>query len=302
MKEFKFNEQSTIENMIKVNFVDKNNITNTIYHLAKYNYHVLGLSDDANYNHIVKYITENCDHIYEENIYKDIEGCIKNAKKHTFVSIDEVCITESELGVIKALNDIKQEKAAFILLAVSKYFNALGDKNYDSAFLTNADICKMARITIPVNERDVFMQFAYDKEILYRHTWADSTIKKVTFVSHDENDKIILRLTENDFKDLAYTYLAYLTPNKFRRCVKCGKWMRIRKDDKRLCIDCDKAKEIEDTTDPIKMIECIDCGSPVYVSAHNTKTCRCEECQSIVDKELNRISSRERMKKYRETH
>ena len=33
MKEFKFNEQSTIENMIKVNFVDKNNITNTIYHL-----------------------------------------------------------------------------------------------------------------------------------------------------------------------------------------------------------------------------------------------------------------------------
>ena len=50
MKKFKFNEQSAIEKMIKSNFVDENNVTNTIYSLAKYNYHALQLNDKENYN------------------------------------------------------------------------------------------------------------------------------------------------------------------------------------------------------------------------------------------------------------
>ena len=295
MREFKFNEQSAIENMIKVKFVDRNNVTNTIFNLAKYNYHVLNLGDQANYNHVLKYITENCDNIYEEGIYKDIKGCVKDAKKYTFASIDEVCITESEIRVIKALNDIKQEKAAFVLLAVSKYFNSLNDTTYDSAFLTNTDICKMARITIPVDKRDEFMQFAYDKEILHRHTYSDSTIKKVTFISHDENDKVVLRLKENDFKDLAYTYLAYKTPLLFRRCVACSCWIKKDSRDRRLCKECsDKSVEEKNT---IKEIQCVDCGKSVYVSVLNTKTCRCDECQSAI----NVILNKEKCKRYRES-
>lgn len=295
MKEFKFNEQSAIENMMKVKFVDKNNITNTIYSLAKYNYHVLHLDDQANYNHILKYITQNCDNIYEEGIYKDIEGCIKSAKKHNFASIEEICITQSELDVIQSLADIKQEKAAFVILATSKYFNALNDKVYDAAFLANTDICKMARITIPVNERDTFMQFAYDKGVLQRHTWADSTIKKVTFVSHDDADPVILRLNENDFRDLAYTYLAYLTPHRFRKCVVCGGWIKKDSKDRRLCKECADKGMVE--KDMIKTIVCIDCGRPVYISVLNTKTCRCEECQEKANREINK----EKCKRYRES-
>ena len=279
MKKFKFNEQSAIEKMIRSNFVDENNITNTIYSLAKYNYHALQLSDKENYSRVLKYILKNCDNIFEESIYSDIVNCIKSAKKHKFASINEVCITQSEIDRIKSLGDIKQEKAIFVILAISKYFNALHDEVYDAAFLTNADICQMARITIPAKERDVFMQFAYDKELLYRHTWAGSTIKKVTFISHDVNDKVVLRLNESDFKDLAYTYMAYMESHKFRRCAKCGRWMRRNKQDKRLCAECSAASNVEDEKYTFKTIKCIDCGEPVYVSVLNTKTYRCEKCQ-----------------------
>lgn len=284
MKEFKFNEQSAIENMIKIKFVDKNNITNTIYSLAKYNYHVLHLDDEQNYKNILKYIIDNCNHIYEESVYKDIEGCIKSVKKHAFASIDEVCITQSELDVIRGLKDIKQEKTAFVILAVAKYFNALNDKVYDAAFLRNADICKLARITIPVKDRDVFMQFAYDKDVLYRHTWADSTIKKLTFVSHDEDDPVVLRLHESDFRDLAYVYLAYLTPHKYRRCVGCGCWIRKTKKDLRLCEKCNSQDLAE--ADTFKTIECVDCGALVYVPMFDTATCRCVECKEAHVKRL----------------
>lgn len=294
MKKFKFNEQSAIEKMIKMNFVDENNITNTIYSLAKYNYHALHLDDKENYNRVLKYILKNCDNIFEESIYADITNCIKNAKKHKFALIDEVCITLSELEKVESLCDIKQEKAIFVILAISKYFNALHEENYDSAFLTNSDICKMARITIPANERDVFMQFAYDKELLYKHTWAGSTIKKVTFISHDVNDPVVLKLNEADFKDLAYTYMSYLEPHKFRRCTNCGRWIRRNKQDKRLCIECSKNSSDKEEKDAFKTIKCIDCGEPIHVSVLNTETCRCEKCYIKYRREYKAIKERER--------
>lgn len=299
MKQFKFNEQALTEAMIKTNFVDRNNITNTIYSLAKYNYHVLHLKDKANYNKILKYITDNCPNIFEEAIYQDIDGCIKSAKKHSIATIDEVCITQSELDTIKSLGDIKKEKVMFVLLATSKYFNLLSGSNYDSVFLNNADICKAAKITIPVKERDKFMQFAYDSGLLLRHSWSDSIIKKVAFISHDENDKIVLKLNENDFKDLANTYLAYLSPSKFRRCVSCGKWIRVNKQDRRLCRDCSNISNAQVEKDFFRTVTCIDCGKIFYVPILDTKTCRCEDCQKKRDEELNRIASRERMRRYR---
>ena len=287
MKQFKFNEQDAIEKMLASNFVDKNNIANTIYSLAKYNYHVLGLEDKESYNRILKYILSNCENIYEESIYGDIESCIKNAKKHILATIKEVCITKSEIDVITSLSNIKQEKTMFVLLAVAKYFNALNGKNYNAAFLTNADICKMARVTIPTRERDEFMQFAYDKELLFRHTWCDSTIKKLTFVSCDDNDKIVLKLGEGDFKDLAYTYLAHMSPDKFKRCFRCKKWIRGSNKENQLCSECKSDKTTEEK-DMLKTEKCQDCGKEFYVDKRNMTKIRCDECQHEHRKEWDR--------------
>ena len=292
MKMYKFNEQMAIEAIMRSNFVDVNNVTNTIYSLAKYNYHVLHLKDKVSYNRILKYITENCQNIYEAAIYADIEGCIKNAKKHILATIDEVCITKSELDVIIGLGDIKQEKAMFAILALTKYFNALNGKEYDAVFLTNSDICNLARITIPVKDRDEFMQFAYDKGLLYRHCFPESTIKKVSFVSRDENDKVVLRLKEEDFKDLAYTYLAYLNPRQFKRCFRCKKWIRNKNKGNELCKECREQQPEE--KDMIKTGNCIDCGKEFYVDVRNMTKCRCDNCQREFDKIYHREYMRNR--------
>lgn len=284
--------------MIKSNFVDVNNVTNTIYSLAKYNYHVLNLKDKINYNRILKYITDNCPNIYEEAVYSDIEGCIKSAKKHIMATINEVCITKSELYVIACLDDIKQKKAIFVILALTKYFNELNGKDYDAVFLSNSDICNLARITIPVKDRDEFMQFAYDKELLYRHCYPESTIKKVSFISRDENDEVVLRLKEEDFKDLAYTYLAYLNPCQFKRCSRCKKWIRNKDKNNKLCKECRESQL--DERDMIKTGNCIDCGSEFFVDVRNMTKCRCDDCQKQRDLDLNRVASRDRMRRYRD--
>lgn len=289
---FLFNEQSAIEKIIKMKIVDNDNVFLTIKDLARYNHFVIGMNDDENYKSILKYLNHNGQNINEENVYKIIDDCVKKAKKYQFMQVDEVFITKNELDFIENLNDIKQEKVAFVLLASAKYYDTVRGTQKHVAYMRNSDICKLARITIPVKDRDVFMQFAYDNGILSRHSRAASTEKKVLFVSQDDNDKIVLRLKESDFKDLAYTYLAYKTPHKFRKCVVCNRWIRENSKDRRICKDCaDMGSEEKNT---MKEIQCVDCGKSIYVPLLNTKTHRCEECQEKYRKDYMRDLMREK--------
>ena len=292
---FLFNEQSAVKNMIDMHIVDNDNIFVTIKDLARYNYFVNNMEKEENYNSILKYLQNNGVNINEENVYKIIDDCVQRAKKYPFKLVNEVCITQNELDFIKKLDNIKQEKIAFVLLASAKYYDATRDIKYHTAYMRNSDICKLARITIPVAERNIFMQFAYDLGVLSRHSRAASTEKKVLFVSQDDNDKVVLRLKESDFKDLAYTYLAYKIPHKFRRCMVCRCWIKKDSQDRRLCKEC-VDKEIEDGS-MVKMIQCVDCGQSVYVSTLNTKTCRCEDCQG----EALKKSWKEASQRYRDS-
>lgn len=276
---FLFNEQSAIENMIKMHIVDNDNIFITIKDLARYNYFVNQMDKEDNYKSILKYLQNYGQNINEENVYQMIDECVRRAKKYPFKQVDEICITKSELDFIKTLGDIKKEKIAFVLLASAKYYDVIRSTNYCTSYMKNSDICKLARVVIPVADRNIFMQFAYDCGVLSRHSRAASTEKKILFVSQDENDKVVLRLKENDFKDLAYTYLAYKTPHKFRRCVVCNCWIKKDSQDRRLCKECsDKGTEEKNM---IKEVQCIDCGKAVYISTFNSQTNRCEECYSI---------------------
>lgn len=296
MMNFSFNEQYAIENMIKMNIVDNDSIFSTIKDLARYNYFVKEMDDDDNYKNILKYLQKNGQNINEENVYGIIDTCVKRAKKYKFKQVDEVCITKSELQFIENLNDIKQEKIAFVLLASAKYYNALQENQNNVAYIRNSDICKLARVTIPVKDRDVFMQFAYDKGVLRRHNIAASTKKIVEFVSNDENDEVVLRLKESDFKDLAYTYLAYKTPRKFRRCVVCNCWIKKDSKDRRLCKECSTREDKEGLLK--KERQCIDCGKSIYVSIFDNETVRCEECRQD---HLKKIRS-EQNKRYYNQH
>ena len=293
---FLFNEQYAIENMIDMKVVDNDNIFTTAKDLARYNYFINNMDDDDNYKSILKYLQKNGQNINEENVYSIIDLCVKKAKKHPFKQVSEVCITKNELQFIKNLNDIKQEKVAFVLLASAKYYDVVRGTQKNTAYMRNSDICKLARVTIPVKDRDVFMQFAYDKCVLLRHSRAASTEKTVGFISNDENDKVVLRLKENDFKDLAYTYLAYKTPHQFRRCIVCRGWMKNDSKGRQVCKECSD-KEVVEKND-FKPGICIECGQSFYVDIRNNTKCRCDACQDKRDKELKAI----RNEKYYMSH
>ena len=194
-----------------------------------------------------------------------------------------------------SLNDIRKEKIAFVLLAAAKYCNNVSSDNNNRLYMSISDLFKLARVSIPCKERASYLHFAYKEGILDEHVFVGTNLKIVSFISNES--EVVMTLGEDDYKELAYAYLNYKSGG-YKRCKHCGKLFKMKKSEpaRLYCKDCSSSYEAVG----FKKMTCIDCGETFVVDARNTNKCRCDSCQHERNLELNRIASRERMKKYRE--
>ena len=200
MKEYVFNEKATIEQIINSGAVDSVNINRTIKKLARYNYYIKCLSEKESYDDIVSYMNINYLEFTEVGSYKDIQGCIRDASKSPWKDISQVVITKAELERIQSLNDIRKEKLAFVLLADAKYDNAYKDKKVNCSFLSNSDLYRLARVTMPIAERSMFLHFLYSDEFVEININPTSKGKRLLYVSESDED-VGLILTENNYNE-----------------------------------------------------------------------------------------------------
>lgn len=257
--------------MINANFVDENNPTNTIKMIARYNHYVCQLDKDQSYNVINDYMRKNCSSYSEVGYYTAIQGCVKDATKRVWRDISQVIITKKELDVIKALNDDRQEKLAFVLLADAKYENACKDRNVNYSNISIPELYRQARVTMPVKDRNMFLSFLYDNQLVQRNLNPDSSGFKLLYI-YDEDETAIL-LSENNYKELAFTYMNWKYGG-YKECCGCGRLFKP-KGNAQYCKSCTK----ENNTPRDRFIKCIDCGEIVEIGEFDSKTCRCLECQ-----------------------
>ena len=283
MKEYVFNEKASIEEMMKIGFVDEVNINRTIKKLARYNYYVAGLNEEDNYNAIVEYMNKNCFDFSEVGSYSDIKGCIKDASKSAWKDIRQVIITKSELEFIQSLDDIRQEKLAFVLLADAKYDNAYKHKQINLSYLSNSDLYRLARVTMPIKDRSMFLHFLYDKHLVEININPTTTHKRLLYLS-EHDDEVGIVLTENNYKELAFTYVNWKSGG-YKECKSCGRLFKAKTNGK-YCKKCSpKYRPIE-----TKTIVCIDCGKEIVVDGNSNRKIRCDDCQHIKQLEYQRSS------------
>ena len=293
MINFKFNDKADIENKISAGYVNLENPEETIRDLARYNHHVLNMKKEDSYDAIRSYMYKNCCDFYEEKYFKIIYRNISSAKKYKFRDVTAVKITQAEIDKISGLNDIRKEKIAFVLLAVAKYYNNVSSENNNRIYISMSDLFKLSRVSIPCKERADYMHFAYHDNLLIEHTMVGTNLKVVSFIDNDS--ETALELDETDYKELAYAYLNYKNGG-YKHCKECGRLFKMHRNapGRLYCVGCSGNV----STDELKVIKCIDCGEDLVVSVMNTKTCRCDECQTIRNKEL-KVS---RNAKYYERH
>ena len=287
MINFKFDDKKDIESKMASNYVNQDNPEETIRDLARYNYHILGMKKEDNYDAILSYMTSNCNDFYEEKYFKIIYRNIASAKKYKFRDVSIVKITKAEIGKITGLSDIRKEKIAFVLLAVAKYYNNVSDDNNNRMYISMSDLFKLARVAIPCKERATYMHFAYQEGLLVEHMFVGTNLKVVGFV--DDNSETVLELGEDDYKELAYAYLNYKNGG-YKHCKGCGKLFKMHKNSpgRLYCKECGQKEEPSE----FKVIKCIDCSTDVAINKYDTETCRCSECNLIHQRQRNAIKNR----------
>ena len=250
-----FDERRDLIDYVESGIIEEDHIGRTIYRRARYNYYIKNLTDKKNYHDIINFITTNSTvGLTDFDIYEFVNKSINSAKKIGLKQVEHIYITESELDFIARLDDIKLEKIAFVLLALSKYHNEVSGEDNDVVYLKLSEIKKMARINMNRVDFEYFYANLYDKGVLQHNTSPVSTVQIVNFVSHKEDDTIAFELKEVDYLELAYVYLSWKNEGKgYTRCTKCDRLMRQSKTKPRkYCEECAREVEKENTKERVR--------------------------------------------------
>ena len=259
--------------------------------IAKYDYYELGYRKQRIEKHLTQFIKEAYP-AYQRDIAgwtSTIEEIARRAGKYPLYIIHGVLITQSEIDAInnatidgEPLNK-KLRQLAFTYLCLAKLGKIKNPENDGWVKYKRKDIFTMAHITASdVQKSEMIGDLALAGLLAFPRNDANLS-RRVTFI--DDDSKIVLEVT--DFRDLGYLFLQQIGENIIA-CKRCGNLTRGNKaGTKKYCKDCAGYVPQE-----YKIITCADCGRTVRVSAKNTKTCRCDNCQ----REHRRAYDRERKK------
>lgn len=291
------NEQEYAKNLYEGRNNEVKSVAAKVGYVTRYLLYARGLNDSDNYYETVKWMNRNHDN-FEENCYSNlIADAIKKAHKKPFFNVDDIKITKSELEIIASLDNIRAEKVLFVLLCMAKQQRIANGYTNGLVKYSLPDLFKVARVSVPTDEREYILYNIIQKGYLSYPKRNDTKCLIVNFI--DDNGDEGLVINEVDSKELAYAYLNWKNNGKgYDRCEYCRKLMKQSVSrPRRFCKECSNI--VGDVSDDMKVIECNDCHKLIYISVRNTKTYRCEDCQTKRDKELNREASKERMRKYR---
>ena len=239
MSNFIFNELEYDELMLKSSKIADENIKSYIYKLAKYNYYINKLDDNANYNAIVEHMKKNWSMFSGPDWHEAIENSIKICKKRDYRIIESIKITKNELDYIKSFDNIQLEKLLFIMLCIAKYDHYYSDSNDYWLNRSTSFIFKHARVHVRVKERLEILRQLYLKGAFTLSYKTGSSNKKLLYASNDLEDEVVMELSEMDFKELAYTYCYYKNGfTGYSHCAKCGCLIKKNSNRQKYCDDC----------------------------------------------------------------
>ena len=309
-----FNTQDRI-NQVLNGPINKSTMPSVIFNLIWYAYYNISTDEKDIVKYIEQWMKSKTNMFHLSAYASTIRRHVKKMKDMPWRHIqDTVKVRKSELDYISSFNDIKKEKLLFCYLAVAKFMDMSRTESSHWEGESDAAIFKMARVSIPVTERDYYIHEMINgepKALIHFALKNDDLSKRIDYISDDENDPVVLELDESNFHELAFTYLNWKNDGGYKKCKNCGNLFRVKKSaGKSIGDDCGmasmslycrkcsqqrsetkyKGKDVLALDYEPRKIQCIDCGEMVYIDNYkNNTTCRCSECQH----EANKLSKRE---------
>ena len=287
------NEKEYAEKCLREKTVG-DNAWQTAQILAKYYYHELGYRKARIQKALNEFLLENYS-LYRKSRLRweeNVESLAASAGKYDLFQQYFVPITRSELETISGCGLSKQhQQVLFSYLCLAKLGNLRNEKNngwVGYKIYKTKDVFQMAHVSVSEVKQDFMINDFYIRNLVELPKKNDNLSVRVTFCDNDGD----CALAVSDFRDLGYLYLQYIGEN-IVACQQCGILMRGNKaGTKKYCKGCAGYVPQE-----FKIITCVDCGKQIKVSAYNTESTRCSECQAIHKREAARLRKQRQRQK-----
>lgn len=246
------NEEKYAKDLYEGKNNDIKSVVTKIGYITRYCLYSLNQNDEEIYRSTVDWMKDyhnNFDESYYSNLISD---AIKRAHKQPFYCIDNIKITKSELDIISSLDNLRAEKILFVLLCMAKQQSASNNFTNGLVRYSITDLCKMARISVPADDREYILYSIVKKGFLGYPKKNNTQCLIINFI--DNNDEVILNLDEMDCQELAYIYLNWKNNNKgYTKCNRCHRMIKQSKTKpKKYCEECAKEVEREHTRERVK--------------------------------------------------
>lgn len=226
-----FDEKRYAETMLKKGFATKNKNVYELNILAKYLF-FNGLNEDVVKQRLIKFCEKHLEHFSIDEWFKVINTTISYAKNSKLKTDKEVYITEKELCTIKNLDTLSEQKLAFVMLALYKFYN------YNKYTISLEDLFTLSELTtINSKTRLQLLHKLTSKGLVDINMRGRRWVK---FAEKKGSEVIIIK----DFDDFIWEYLYYIGDDNFKKCMECKKSIRFKGKNNKYCSKCSYNKRL----------------------------------------------------------
>lgn len=228
------NEYEWAEQMIAADDLGEKS-TETLSRVAKY-YYANGYSRKQVRNLIEVFLLR-CDSSAVLSKWSDLlDNIAQRCERLPLIQISGVSITDEELKKIEAVSGKQARRLAFVLLCVSKYWNAVHANNNGWVNTRDSELMQMANIKAPIKKQSAMFAELRAAGLIRFAKRVDNLNVQVTFAQDGEQVMFV-----QDFRNLGNRYLMYYGEPYFE-CENCGLATKIRNPGKgrpqKYCPDC----------------------------------------------------------------
>ena len=233
------NEKKILEKSLNDGYIDKDKPSHTMRTLIKH-YFSIGMNKSQINDTVDKFFALNLSNYNSMKWQKSIENMINyvhRIKDYTLLNINEVEIRESELNIIKNIDNVKLEKLAFTLLVYAKIYNQINGKDENWVNEEHRNIFSDAKVSVGIKDQGKMIHNLNELGLVKSSIMVDSTNIKVNFAELDS--KVVLVI--NDFRNFVLEYLRWKGENIIN-CEECGD-LTYNYNNKKYCNKCQKDKQ-----------------------------------------------------------
>lgn len=244
------NEENHVLRLLEEGFILDNKIGYELSLLAKYYIHRQGLNRPQTRDKLIEFCNTHLENFDSINWRNTINRSVENGKKLSFINVNEIILTKSELDVVTSIKSTRCQKILFVLLVIAKLNNKLNklvykqkNKDYEDMYYVNdsiSSIVKLSKTSLKSDERYKILKELQDLGYIEVTT-------KGKFKVNIINDNSEIKLHINRLDDFIYDYYQYIG-QKVKVCEGegCNKRILVKgKTTTKFCKECAKKYEIE---------------------------------------------------------